>query len=277
MAPTLRTTPRTGQGFIEPRLTVTEGLPLHMVQIPGGTFLMGSPEDEEGRNDDEGPQHEVTVPTFFMGRYPITQAQYEAVMGTNPATEYDADRFVAPNNPVVGVSWEDAVAFCTALAQLTGRSYRLPSEAEWEYACRAGTTTPFYFGSTLTPEVANYDGNYTYGEGPTGEFRNALTAVDHFGIANRFGLSDLHGNIYEWCQDTWHRNYEGAPNDGSAWLEDSSRHVLRGGSWNNNPRRRRSAFRYVNLADYRYYSFGGFRVCCAAPRPVLSGAEGLSP
>ena len=265
MAPTLRTTPRTGQGFIEPLLTVTEGLPLHMVQLPGGTFLMGSPEDEPEREEDEGPQHEVTVPPFFMGRYPITQAQYKAVMGTNPATEYDPERFVAPNKPVVGVSWDDAVAFCAALAQRTSRSYRLPSEAEWEYACRAGTTTPFYFGRTLTTEVANYDGNYTYGDGPKGEFRDALTLVDHFGIANHFGLSDMHGNVDEWCQDAWHSNYDEAPTDGSPWVGDSSSHVLRGGSWGFNPGYCRSAYRNYYDADNRGYNIG-FRVCCSAPR-----------
>jgi formylglycine-generating enzyme required for sulfatase activity len=268
-SPPLRTTHRTGQGFIEPLLTVTEGLPLHMVQIPGGTFPMGSPADEPDRQEGEGPQHEVTVPPFFMGRYPITQAQYEAVMGTNPASEYDAERFVAPNKPVVGVSWDDAVAFCSALAQRTSRSYRLPSEAEWEYACRAGTTTPFYFGRTLTTEVANYNGNETYGDGPQGEFRNALTPVDHFGIANRFGLSDMHGSVWEWCQDTWPSNYADAPTNGNPWLGDSSSHVLRGGSWNYYPRVCRSAYRSINDADYRNY-YIGFRVCCSAPRPVLS-------
>jgi formylglycine-generating enzyme required for sulfatase activity len=245
-------------------------VPLEMIHIPAGIFLMGSPEKEKDRFGDEGPQHEVIVPTFFMGRYPITQAQYEAVMGTTPATKYEADRFVALNKPVVGVSWKDAVTFCTALAQRTGRPYRLPSEAEWEYACRAGTTTPFYFGSTLTTEVANYDGNYTYGEGPTGEFRNALTSVDHFEVANSFGLSDLHGNIYEWCQDTWHDNYEGAPTDGSAWVDGgySDQKVIRGGSWNNIPRDCRSAYRLNLNADNRYNDFG-FRVCCAAPSNLL--------
>jgi formylglycine-generating enzyme required for sulfatase activity len=263
-SPPLRTTRRTGQGFIEPLLTVTKGLPLHMVQLPGGTFLMGSPTDEPDRDEDEGPLHEVTVPTFFMGRYTITQAQYEAVMGTNPATEYDADRFVAPNKPVVGVSWHDAVAFCTALAQRTGRPYRLPSEAEWEYACRAGTTTPFYFGRTLTTEVANYNGNETYDDGPQGEFRNALTPVDHFGIANRFGLSDMHGNVHEWCQDTWHKNYDSAPTDGSPWLGNAYTYVLRGGAWFNYPWLCRSAHRYDLNADNRDM-YDGFRVCCSAP------------
>jgi formylglycine-generating enzyme required for sulfatase activity len=261
----LRTTRRAGQGFIEPLLTVAKGLPLHMVQIPGGTFLMGSPADEPDRDEDEGPQHEVTVPTFFMGRYPITQAQYEAVMGTNPATEYDPECFVAPNKPIVGVSWHDAVAFCTALAQRTGRPYRLPSEAEWEYACRAGTTTPFYFGSTITTEVANYNGCYTYGDGPQGEFRNALTPVDHFGIANRFGLSDMHGNVSEWCQDTWHDHYEDAPTDGNFWLGDSFSHVFRGGSWLVSPRLCSSTYRCDGYADDRDIGVG-FRVCCSVPK-----------
>ena len=267
MALTIRRTPRTGQGYIEPLLDVALALPLHMVLIPGGTFLMGSPDNEPERKDAEGPQHEVTVPTFLMGRYPVTQAQYEAVMATNPATEYDTDRFVAPNKPVVGVSWDDAAEFCERLAKQTDRPYRLPSEAEWEYACRAGTTTPFYFGKTLTTEVANYNGDYTYADGPKGEDRNGMTLVDHFGIANAFGLSDMHGNVWEWCQDPWHENYDGAPTDGSAWIEggDSTYRVLRGGSWFTDPSYCRSASRNLNFPDYRH-DVNGFRVCCAAPR-----------
>ena len=267
MALTIRRTPRTGQGYIEPLLDVADALPLHMVLIPGGTFLMGSPDNEPERKDAEGPQHEVTVPTFLMGRYPVTQAQYEAVMATNPATDYDTDRFVAPNKPVVGVRWDDVVEFCDRLAKQTDRPYRLPSEAEWEYACRAGTTTPFYFGKTLTTEVANYNGDYTYADGPKGEMRNGTTPVDHFGIANAFGLSDMHGNVWEWCQDPWHRTYDGAPADGSAWIEggDSTYRVIRGGSWNSDPRFCRSASRFNDSPDLRYFG-NGFRVCCAAPR-----------
>jgi formylglycine-generating enzyme required for sulfatase activity len=267
MALSLRRTPRTAQGFIEPLLDVANALPLHMVLIPGDTFRMGSPDDEPEREADEGPQHEVAVPTFLMGRYPITQAQYEAVMATNPATQYDTDRFVAPNQPVVGVSWDNAVEFCDRLAQQTSRPYRLPSEAEWEYACRAGTATPFYFGKTLTTEVANYAGSYTYADGPKGENRNGTTPVDHFGIANAFGLSDMHGNVWEWCQDPWHDSYQGAPTDGSAWIEggESTSRVLRGGSWNNGPRSCRSASRDYNDPDNRDF-LNGFRVCCSAPR-----------
>ena len=184
---TVRRTARTGHGFIEPRLAVGDAIPLYMVQIPAGTFVMGSPDDEPERSDAEGPQHEVTVPKFFMGRYPITQAQYEQVIGTNPATEEDADRFVAPNKPVINVSWEDATTFCDRLSELTNRHYRLPSEAEWEYACRAGTTTPFSFGKTISTKVANYDGNYTYADGPEGEYREALTPVDHLALPMLLG------------------------------------------------------------------------------------------
>jgi formylglycine-generating enzyme required for sulfatase activity len=202
-----------------------------------------------------------------MGRYPITQAQYEAVMATNPAADYETDRFVAPNKPVVGVTWDQAVEFCERLAKQTDRPYRLPSEAEWEYACRAGTTTPFYFGKTLTTEVANYNGDSTYADGPKGEYRNGTTPVDHFGMANAFGLSDMHGNVWEWCQDPWHENYEGAPTDGSAWIEggDSTYRVLRGGSWGDDPRDCRSAYRLNSFPGGRI-NLDGFRVCCAAPR-----------
>lgn len=266
---TIRRTSRIGQGFIEPLLDVADALPLHMVLIPGGTFRMGSPDDEPERDDAEGPQHEVTVPTFLMGRYPVTQAQYEKVMGNNPGTAYDTDRFVAPNRPIVGVGWHDAVEFCDRLAKQTGRPYRLPSEAEWEYACRAGTTTPFYFGKTLTTEVANYHGNYTYAGGPNGENRNGTPPVDHFGIANAFGLSDMHGNVLEWCQDFWHGSYRDAPADGSAWIKtgDSSRRVLRGGSWAHVPWHCRSAYR-GNLEPGNHSYYVGFRVCCSAPRAL---------
>ncbi|MBD1919454.1 MULTISPECIES: SUMF1/EgtB/PvdO family nonheme iron enzyme [Cyanophyceae] len=258
--PTIRRTPRTGQGFIEPLLVVADALPLHMVLIPGGTFRMGSPDDAPERTDAEGPQHEVTVPTFLMGRYPVTQAQYEKVMATNPTTEYDTDRFVAPNKPVVGVTWYDAVEFCDRLTLHTNRQYRLPSEAEWEYACRAGTKTPFYFGKSITTKLANYDG-------PNGDYREGTTSVDLYGIANAFGLSDMHGNVFEWCQDYWHENYEDAPADGSAWIKggDSSLRVIRGGAWNDNLMLCRSAFR-LNLGPGFGPDAVSFRVCCSAPK-----------
>ena len=235
------------------------GVILEMAAIPGGTFMMGSPENEVERFSDERPQHHVTVPSFLMGKYPVTQAQYQAIMGTNPSL------FKGSNRPVERVSWYDAVAFCEKLSQITGKTYRLPSEAEWEYACRGGTTTPFYCGETISTDLANYDGNYTYGQGQKGEYREKTTKVGIF-PANPFGLYDMHGNVWEWCQDSWHSNYEGAPTDGNARLnneEDNNGKLLRGGSWGSNPGYCRSAYRnYFNLAYY-YGSNIGFRVVCS--------------
>lgn len=265
----IRRTTRTGRGFIEPLLEVGNALPLHMVLVPSGIFTMGSPEDEPEREEREGPQHQVTVSSFFMSRHPVTQAQYEQAMESNPATQYDTDRFVAPDKPVVGVSWHNAVDFCQRLAQLTDRPYRLPTEAEWEYACRAGTKTPFYFGKTLTTKVANHDGNYTYANGPKGESRNETTPVNHFGIANAFGLSDMHGNVYEWCQDYGHDDYNNAPTNGSAWTEggDESLRILRGGSWVSSPGKCRSAYRNGGESGL-IYDIVGFRVVCTVPRTL---------
>jgi len=264
---------RKGQanGFIEPLLEVEgEALPLEMVLVPGGTFMMGSPDDEAERRTNEGPQHEVRVPSFFMGRYPITQAQWRFVANL-PQVERelnpDPSCFKGDNRPVEKVSWYDAVEFCQRLEVYTKRPYRLPSEAEWEYACRAGTDTPFSFGETITVELANYRGTSTYNDGPKGEHREETTPVDHFEVANAFGLCDMHGNVYEWCADDYHGTYKGAPNDGSAWLSSDKRKMIRGGSWNVNPRYCRSAYRSygppVNADTYL-----GFRVVCVAPRAV---------
>ncbi len=279
MFPYIRRTTRTGQGFIEPLLEIGDALPLHMVLIPAGTFLMGSPEYELERWDGEEPQHKVTVSTFLMSRYPVTQAQWKAVVAlpqVHRELEPDPSNFRGDNRPVEQVSWYDAAEFCDRLAHHTQRPYRLPSEAEWEYACRAGTTTPFYFGKTLTTEVANYDGNYTYADGPKGEYREETTPVNHFGIANAFGLSDMHGNVWEWCQDHWHSNYKGAPADGSTWLteDDQASRVRRGGSWNGDPRYCRSACRYIHSPDY-VYSFLGFRVVCTASRKQATAPRTL--
>jgi formylglycine-generating enzyme required for sulfatase activity len=246
---------------------------LEMVSIPRGTFLMGSPGDEPERFNSEGPQHEVTVPSFFMGCYPVTQAQWR-VVAAMPQVERTLkaapSRFKGDLRPVEQVTWYDAVEFCARLSAHTGRQYRLPTEAEWEYACRAGTTTPFHFGETISSELANYAGNYTYADGSKGEYRKETTAVDHFGIANAFGLSDMHGNVFEWCQDHRHDNYKGAPTDGSAWTEggNSERRIRRGGSWISNPRNCRSAYRdfYVPGNDGSF-TFG-FRVVCSAPRTL---------
>jgi len=254
------------------------GVRLRMMAIPAGTFLMGSPEDEVDRFDREGPQHEVSVGAFFMGKYPVTQAQWRAVAGL-PLVERelkpDPSRFKGDNRPVERVSWHDAVEFCKRLEVYTKRPYRLPSEAEWEYACRAGTTTPFHFGETITTDLANYDGtddpsgkwSGSYGDGPKGEYREETTPVDYFGLANAFGLCDMHGNVWEWCADDYHDTYKGAPNDGSTWLSSDERKIIRGGSWNDDPRNCRSALRYDYSPVYDLNNIG-FRVVCSAPRAV---------
>ncbi len=188
-----------------------------MMSIPAGTFLMGSPENELKRESNEGPQHEVRVSQFFMARYLVTQAQWRAVAEMSPVErelDVDPSSFKGANRPVEKVSWDDAVEFCARLSAHTGRPYRLPTEAEWEYACRAGTKTPFHFGETITTDLANYRGtdseeynwSGSYGSGPKGEYREETTVVDHFDVANAFGLCDMHGNVWEWCQDISHDN-----------------------------------------------------------------------
>jgi formylglycine-generating enzyme required for sulfatase activity len=256
------------------------GVSLEMVKIPGGTFTMGSPKSEKGSYDNERPQHDVTVPQFFMGKYPVTQGQWKAIASrTDLKVQLDLktepSRFKEPykdidrwKRPVERVNWFEAVEFCKRLSKLTGRNYRLPSEAEWEYACRAGTTTPFYFGETITTELVNYDGNNTYGNAPKGEYRRQTTPVGQF-PANAFGLYDMHGNVREWCADEWHDNYAGAPTDGSVWLNGNKDiSPLRGGSWVVIPIYCRSAFRnYCNRRDDRY-DIIGFRLVCDGGRTL---------
>ena len=247
-----------------------DGVGLEMLLIPAGSFVMGSLESELERTEAEGPQHAVTVPTFFLGKYAITQAQWRAVAALPPVDrelEADPSYFKGENRPVENVSWWNAVEFCARVAHKTGREYRLPSEAEWEYACRAGTTTPFHFGETITPELANYDGNYTYGDGPAGAYPEETMPVGSFGVANEFGLFDMHGNVWEWCADPCHDSYEGAPGDGSAWInnenDNHSQRLLRGGSWFASPEDCRSAFRVWVNVDVRVFNTG-FRVACSA-------------
>lgn len=267
----LRRTPRSRQGYIEPLLHVGSALPLHMVLIPSGMFKMGSPTSEPERQDSEEPQHDVTVPSFFLGRYPVTQAQWRFIAGLPPveqALNPEPSHFNGKDNhPVEQVSWYDAVEFCARLEKHTSRPYRLLSEAEWEYACRAGTTTPFYFGNTVNSELANYNASFVYSKGSPGNYRQETTSVTAKGIANAFGVSDMHGNVWEWCQDFWHGNYQGAPVDGSAWLTDNEDTlcVLRGGSWSNHPSLCRSAARLNHNSDDRSSNIG-FRVCCSASR-----------
>ncbi len=248
------------------------GVTLDMVAIPGGEFLMGAPQDEKGSYGNERPQHKVTVQPFFMGKFPVTQAQWREVANL-PKVDRDLkpnpSNFKGDNRPVEWVSWYDAVEFCQRLSEATGREYRLPSEAEWEYACRAGTTTPFHFGETITSKLANYRVSEIYAGESVGKYREGTTDVGSF-PPNAFGLYDMYGNVFEWCADAWHGNYSGAPNDGSAWTKggNDNRSLLRGGSWVNNPDNCRSAFRYNYVTARRgdYKVNFGFRVVCVGGR-----------
>ena len=283
------------------------GLNLDLILISGGKFLMGTENEEIERlvkkfdwdgYRSEKPQHEVTVQSFLMGKFPVTQAQWRAIASL-PKVERDLkpnpSSFKGDDRPVESVNWYDAVEFCARLSQYTGREYRLPSEAEWEYACRAVTSyhsslaneqlrinewnekyhQPFHFGETITTDLANYRGSDlelegktypgTYADEPRGEYREETTPVGQF-PPNAFGLYDMHGNVLEWCQDDWHDNYNNAPSDGSAWLdtEKSRLVVVRGGSWNYNPDNCRSAFR-INFERDFFNNFG-FRVVCVGGR-----------
>ena len=232
-----------------------------MVVIPAGKFLMGAPEDEEGSADDERPQHEVSVRRFALGRYTVTFDEHD-VFCASTGKEKSGDRgWGRGRKPVIDTSWDDAVPYCAWLSERTGQPYRLPSEAEWEYACRARTTTPFWTGATISTDLANYDGNYTYGRSKKGVWRAATVAVDDPGFpANRFGLSHMHGNVWEWCEDVWHHDYTGAPGDGSAWTDgDPTLRVLRGGSWSGSPGGLRSADRARVAPGFRDDNTG-FRV-----------------
>jgi formylglycine-generating enzyme required for sulfatase activity len=267
---------------------------LEMVAIPGGEFIMGSPESEYNRSEDEGPQHPVTIQPFFMGKYPIAEAQWHAIADTLPV-ERDLDlnsgglleedvpieeRYLgkATNLPVTAMFWEEAIEFCQRLSRDTGRSYRLPTEAEWEYACRAGTETPFSFGQTITTDLANYRGtdcgkvdekwfsSGSYDRGPKGIFRDDITPIDAF-PPNAFGLYDMHGNVSEWCLDLWNGGYEGAPTDGSAWLLGWDDVVMRGGNAFDFPARCRSASRHFDTSErYGRSCTNGFRVVCEISR-----------
>jgi len=224
---------------------------IDLVMVPSGTFLMGSLGTEADRKDDEGPIRRVEIGAFWMGRYEVTQAQWTAVMGENPS------RFIAPDRPVENVSWNQCRAFIRRLNQMPGGgTLRLPTEAEWEYACRAGTTTPFFTGETISPSAANYDGNYRYGEGESGPYRRKTMPVGSF-HPNAWGLYDMHGNVWEWCEDWHHTSYQGGPTDGGPWDQPpGNSRVLRGGSWLDVPGRLRSASRNWDFPDVRLSTIG---------------------
>ena len=319
------------EGIIE---QLGEGISLELMEIPGGTFWMGTDDEEIERLVKkfggewfrrESPQHQVNIEPFYMGCYPITQGQWKAIasrkdLQVNPdinldsePSEFKDDPLQPPlqegerektrwDRPVEQVNWYEAKEFCDRLSKLTGKEYRLPTEAEWEYACRAVINDPssveskditqaewnqkyqqpFHFGDTITADLANYDANYTYEDEPKGEYREQTTPVGYFGVANAFGLYDMQGNVLEWCEDDYHENYKGAPNDVTAWLksqflnldnqsysqendDNKPNKVIRGGSWNYDPDVCRCAYR-LNFNPRDDLNNVGFRVGSGPPR-----------
>jgi formylglycine-generating enzyme required for sulfatase activity len=231
------------QNFIE---TLSGDIKLEMVKIPAGTFLMGSADNDASAKDDEKPQHRVNLQEFYLGKYPVTQEQYQAIMVDNPS-HFENNL----KNPVEQVTWDDAQKFCQKLSEKTDKKYRLPSEAEWEYACRAGTQTRYHFGDDENQlgEYAWFNKNSDRKSHPVGQKK-----------PNNWGLYDIHGNVWEWCEDGWHTNYENAPKNGTAWNDNYSQtkaRVIRGGSWLYTPRNCRSASRYYDDIRFGFY---GFRV-----------------
>ena len=235
-------------------LDLGRGVTMKLALIPAGEFMMGSPPGEEDRDDDQGPQHHVRITKpFYMGMHEVTQEQYEAVMGADPS------HFKGKDRPVETVSWNDAAEFCRKLSEKTGKTVGLPTEAEWEYACRAGTTTPFHTGETISTDQANYDGNSTYGSGGKGVYRQKTTAVGSF-TPNAWGLYDMHGNVGEWCADWYDEDYyESSPADDPRGPENGHSRVLRGGAWLSMPLYCRSAIRPWFFPVERE-AYWGFRV-----------------
>ena len=223
--------------------TFTNSIGMEFASIEPGEFIMGSPADEQGREGHERQRRVELSKSFYLGMHEVTQAQWHTVMGSKPS------HFKGEDLPVEQVSWDDATAFCQELSELEGKKYRLPIEAEWEYACRAGSTTPFSTGPTISPDQANYDGNFTYGDGNKGANRKTTTPAGSF-PPNPWGVYDMHGNVWEWCQD----KYPGG----------EGHRVLRGGSWYDPPRYCRSAGRCRFAPAYRF-ALIGFRVAMDLP------------
>jgi formylglycine-generating enzyme required for sulfatase activity len=260
----------------EPELAkvVTSTIGMKLALVPAGTFTMGAPAGEVGRRDNEGPVHEVVLSrAFYLGIVPVTQAQFEAVMQSNPS-RFRGAAGGGPDHPVDSVSWDDAVAFCARLSALpgeqeAGRVHRLPTEAEWEYACRAGTTTPFSFGATLSAAQACFDGQHPYGEAGHGPAALRTARVGTF-AANLFGLSDMHGNVWEWCSDWFDAAYyHHTPRQDPQGPAEGVYRVLRGGSWRNQGVTCRAAYRNA-LAPNQRQPFIGFRVAMT----IVPGSAG---
>ena len=257
-SPTLHRFKRKNKAY---RQVLPGGVDLWLMLMPAGEFMMGAPKDEPDSSSSERPQHQVQVSPFLMGQTPVTQAQWRSVAENIAKVDRDLEpnpsSFNGDNRPVEQVCWNDAVEFCQRLSTHTGMNYKLPSEAQWEYACRAETETAYHYGYQLTQELANYNEN-------VGE----TTDVKYY-PANRWGLYDMHGNVLEWCEDDWHSNYDGASADGNAWLDSDTNKdknkMLRGGAWGSYSWDCRSAYRGYLSRGIRS-DFIGFRVCCVPPR-----------
>ena len=244
-------TPHSADQFTE---DFGRGMDLDLLVIPSGTFQMGSPHNLG--NPDEQPQHFVTIKSFMMSKFLITQGQWKAIMGRLPPCRFKGDDL-----PVERVSWRDAKKFCDRLSKKMGRNYQLPSETQWEYACRAGTNTPFSFGETITVHVANFNGEHTFRDEPRGFYFHSTNAGGKF-PPNAFGLYDMHGNLWEWCADNWLDDYSSSPRDaGSYQNKDNHDRVARGGSWHEPPALCRSASR-LQVLETDADEFMGFRVVC---------------
>ena len=261
---------------------------MKLVRIPAGEFLMGSADTDPGGRDDEKPRHRVRISKpFYLGVYEVTQGEFEAVMGSNPSAfsktgllkespNLDCSRF-----PVDGVTWYGAVEFCRRLSESpkekqAHRVYRLPTEAEWEYACRAGTNTVFHFGNSLSSSQANFNGNYPFGDAQKGPFLNRTTTVGSY-APNAFGLYDMHGSVNEWCADKFSRDYyRVSPVEDPIGPKQGTSPVIRGGDWYSDARDCRSAFRYADVPEGKFYALG-FRVVCELTtdgvRPALPLAD----
>jgi formylglycine-generating enzyme required for sulfatase activity len=243
-------------GQSQPPSTFTNSIGMKFVRIPAGEFTMGSPNTEKGRGDDEIRRKIIFSKALYLGVVPVTQEQWQTIMGDNPSY-FKGEK----NLPLEQISWRDCQTFCQKLSAKDKKLYRLPTEAEWEYACRAGTTTPYHFGATLSTEQANYNGNFTYGPGKKGLYREKTTPVGSF-PANAWGLYDMHGNVWQWCHD-WHGGYSNQEFIDPRGPKAGKNRVLRGGSWGSHPIFCRSANRNFADPDART-EFYGVRVCFSA-------------
>lgn len=269
------------------------GVSLEMVEIPAGMFLMGSDDAQleqaeinfsrspaketkleiNSRLRSETPQRMVKVTGFFLSKYEVTQTQWRAVASlpkVNLELMSDPSQFKGGNRPVEQITWEEAMEFCERLSRATGRRYRLPTEAEWEYAARAGTSWPFSFGETVSAELVNYNGKLPYGQVSKDSPRQQTVAVGSLSVANAFGLYDTHGNVWEWCLDSWHDSYLGAPADSTVWEKDgvAGIRILRGGSWDSSAGECRSSGRRQSISSSRSNNIG-FRVV-AEPEMIVA-------